>query len=1036
MKITENLITSSCSRTIYKRGIEYFKEGRVHIRKREENRISALVDGETIYNVDIELKDGRVGHSFCTCPYYQTMHTSCKHIVAVLKQRQAELEEGGFEDENDKIAESICREFAAAQTPKKQIYLKFTLYINRLSDNTIEYGMSAETDGTSGYIDGIENFLECYARGREFKFNKHCSYLPGITEFGKNQDRILSILAESYLNRSMVDHMYTKAAYRTSFGSKTALRLFSYLKDSAITIVLDGMRLQNPMILEDNPDILTDVDATDEDISLTVSDRGTALTDNGEWFLYENTIYHTDSEWRGYFMPIYRALARQNRMQITFKGNNRISFAKYVMPRLRNRAGVIMQGVEDLIVDTEPFFTVYLDAVRRMISAVVVVKYGSVTIRLPDGGEVDEKIVVRDNVRETQILDFFKSFSLSAQTFTLEYDNEIFAFIKNGLREMSGLCDIKCSDSFMRLIRDEDITLVSTVNYNEKLDLLETSFESNLSAEEICGILSAIRLKKPFYRFADGRFLELGANDAANRFQMLTYMDFNEADIKSGTKALDIFYALELNADGGVVKSESFKKYIDGIKNVSVNIPDELDGILRDYQKEGILWFKQLSKLGFGGILADDMGLGKTLQVLAFVHGERPSTPTLIVTPSSLMYNWANEINRFIPSAKAVIIDGGKERRRELIKNIGEYEFVITSYPILRRDIDLYRDCEFEYFFIDEAQHIKNAHTMSAYAVKKINSKRRFALTGTPVENSLGELWSIFDFIMPGFLYSLHEFRTRFEIPVARENDRLAAAELRAKIMPFIMRRMKSEVLSELPEKIENIVYAELSGAQRDMYTSFLAVARDETLSMLYEGGQNRIRILTLLMRLRQICCHPALFDSEYKKDSGKLNLLLELISSGIGGGHRILVFSQFTAMLNIIAAKLDGMGVSYFYLDGKTPSDMRTEMSEEFNGGKKEVFLISLKAGGMGLNLTGADMVIHFDPWWNPAVTDQASDRAYRIGQKRAVQVIRLAAKDTIEEKILKLQDSKRNLADDIIAANSKTLGALSDEEIISLFS
>ena len=480
----------------------------------------------------------------------------------------------------------------------------------------------------------------------------------------------------------------------------------------------------------------------------------------------------------------------------------------------------------------------------------------------------------------------------------------------------------------------------------------------------------------------------------------------------------------------------ALEEYIEEIKNIEPVIPSEVSDILRGYQKDGMAWLSQLSYLGFGGILADDMGLGKTLQVIAYIHGIKPEKPTLIVAPSALTYNWLSEINKFTPNAKTIIVDGAKEDREKLIQTIGEYEFVITSYPLLRRDIAHYKEFEFSYCFIDEAQHIKNPKTMNARSVKKINAEHKFALTGTPIENSLLELWSIFDFVMPGYLYSAHEFRNRYEMPLVKDGDKMTADSFRARIKPFMLRRMKNDVLNELPEKIENTMYAELTGEQKKMYTSYLALAKNQTLALLGEGGQGKMRILTLLMRLRQICCHPTLFDENYDKDSGKLDLLMELVTNAVESGHRILVFSQFTSMLSIIRESLKNVGIDSFYLDGKTPSYERAELSDRFNGGENNVFLISLKAGGVGLNLTGADTVIHYDPWWNPAVMEQASDRAYRIGQTKAVQVIRLAAKGTIEEKILKLQENKKNLADDIVRVNTDTFKSLSNEEILSLFS
>lgn len=1035
MKITESMIKKSCSSTIYKRGLEYFKEGRVHLRKREENLITAVVDGEELYNVRVKLSENSVEDYFCTCPYFETMDSVCKHIVAALKQRQKEIDEGAdYVDENDKIAKTLCGEFASKKYSKEPIYASFTLHINKAPHGGAAYSMSMEVNGNK--LRGIENFLESYLKKQEFKFDRYSSYNPLTAEFPAPQDAIIKILAETYESRSADAQMYMKAAYQTSFGSLAAKRIFPLLNHTDFSVVFDGMSIGAARIIEDNPDIIIDVDAYGGEIDMSVSDRGFALTRDGEWFLYENAIYHTKSEWREYFMPIYNALATEERTHISFKGDNTILFAAHVLPNIRNKHGVIAQGIDEVIVDTKPNFEIYFDYSRGGITAVIKANYGSISLRLPDEGSGGGKIVVRDFESEKDIMSSFGSFSLLDGVYSLYGDREIYMFLSDELPVLRDKAKLYCSDRFAGLKITDKIDIVASVKYTVEVDLLETDFETGLSYEQISGILNAVKLKKRFYRLPSGSFVDLEHSSQKDIFNLLDQLDFSYEDIKNGGKAISKYHALYLNAVGSVKKDKSFIKYINDIKNKEPVIPESLDNVLRDYQKDGMTWLTQLSYLGFGGILADDMGLGKTLQVIAYIHGIKPDKPVLIVAPSALTYNWQSEINKFTPDASSIIIDGSKAEREGLIKSVYDYEFVITSYPLLRRDIALYQEIEFAYCFIDEAQHIKNPKTMNAHSVKKINAEHKFALTGTPIENSLTELWSIFDFIMPGYLYSSREFRNRYETPLVKDGDSMTANSFRARIKPFMLRRMKTDVLNELPEKIENTMYAELTNEQRDMYSAYLALAKDKTVQLLGEGGQGKMRILTLLMRLRQICCHPTLFDESYDKESGKLNLLLELVTNAVDSGHRILVFSQFTSMLSIIREKLKESGISAFYIDGQTPSYERAELSARFNGGEREVFLISLKAGGVGLNLTGADTVIHYDPWWNPAVTEQASDRAYRIGQTKAVQVIRLAAKGTIEEKILKLQENKKNLADDIVRVNTDTFKNLSNEEILSLFS
>lgn len=1034
MKITDDMIKKSCSATIYKRGMEYWREGRVHIRKRSENLINAVVDGEELYNIQVKFDGGQIGDCFCTCPYYETMGSVCKHIVATLKQRMAELEEGeDYTDENDRLAGVMCSEYEALSAEKNPLYVKFVLYISDAGEE-ISYAMAIEPGASQGIMHGIENFFDSYIHGREFKIDRQNVYNPQKTYFTGAQKKIIDILAEAYELSSVKNVFYTKAAYRTEFGEKTAERIFPLLNSVDFTLVFDGMNMGNVRIENENPDIIVDIEASEREISLSVSECGIALTRSGSWFLYENIIYNTDKEWRSYYMPIYRALAGEGRTQIGFKGDNTILFAANVLPKLKGRHGVITHGLDELIVNETPLFKVYFDTENGGIYAVITVSYGNMSLRIPDGRSEERKIIVRDYDAENEILEMFSKFEFSGGSFYLGDDAAIYDFITFELPLLRIKAEVITSERFDALKNSDDITITASVGYNEKIDLLETGFETNLSAEQIRGILSAVKLKRPFYRMSDGRFIELLSNENSRIFSLLDSLDFTDEEIEAGGKQLPKYRALYLDAVQGIEHKKSFSDYIGKIKDIEPEIPEELKEILRPYQYDGVKWLKQLSALGFGGILADDMGLGKTLQVLAFIHGERPEAPVLVVAPSALLYNWLNEIERFIPDAKAVIADGTKEERAKTIKGLNGCEFVITSYPLLRRDIALYSDITFKYCFIDEAQYIKNPKTMNARSVKKIHAEHKFALTGTPIENSLTELWSVFDFVMSDYLYGMTEFRSKYENRIIK-GDEEAAEDLKARIRPFILRRMKKDVLNELPERIENTMYSDLTPEQKKMYLSYLALAKDKTRTLLNEGGGGKMRILSLLMRLRQICCHPVLFDEAYDKDSGKLNMLLELVASGTESGHRILIFSQFTSMLGIIRDKLDEMGIKSFYMDGKTPAYERAETADRFNGGEREVFLISLKAGGTGLNLIGADMVIHYDPWWNPAAVDQASDRAYRIGQTKAVQIIRLAARGTIEEKILKLQEAKRSLADDIIRVNNHTFSSLSNDEILALF-
>ena len=474
-------------------------------------------------------------------------------------------------------------------------------------------------------------------------------------------------------------------------------------------------------------------------------------------------------------------------------------------------------------------------------------------------------------------------------------------------------------------------------------------------------------------------------------------------------------------------------------EDMEFEIPEGLEQVLRDYQKIGFKWLKTLSYYGLGGILADDMGLGKTLQVITFVLSEKPKGlgPSLVIAPTSLLYNWKDEVEKFVSHMKITVVSGSQKTRQEQMQDIQDSDIIITSYPLIRRDIDIYQEIDFAYCFIDEAQHIKNPATINAKSVKQIKAKGYFALTGTPIENSLTELWSIFDFVMPGYLLAHTKFVQKYENPIAKNQDSGALKELGRHIRPFVLRRMKKDVLKELPEKIETRMSAEMTPEQKKIYVAYLQKARGEIAQEIAANGfeKSQIKILAALTRLRQLCCHPSLFIDNFEGDSGKILLLQEIMEDALDSGHRILLFSQFTSMLGIIKQNLEKQNIEHFYLDGSTKAEERSEMVKAFNNGSAKMFLISLKAGGTGLNLTGADMVIHYDPWWNPAVEDQATDRAYRIGQKNMVQVMKLITKGTIEEKIYELQQKKKKLIDSVIQPGETLLTKMKQEDIMQLF-
>ncbi|MEG1311587.1 MAG: DEAD/DEAH box helicase [Romboutsia sp.] len=545
-------------------------------------------------------------------------------------------------------------------------------------------------------------------------------------------------------------------------------------------------------------------------------------------------------------------------------------------------------------------------------------------------------------------------------------------------------------------------------------------------------IFNAYKENKSLYRLSNGSCLDLKEDDLSNALNLIdvlgVYNDFDNIKIPNN-KALYLEKIIEdenLEFINGIKYINNVVKKFNKIKNIEFDLPDKLNAKLRDYQIDGFEFFNTLSNYELGGILADEMGLGKTIQTITFLLSQLDKK-SIVITPTSLIYNWKNEFDKFAPYLKIGIAHGNKNQRETIINNIDKYDIILTSYTTFKNDIEKYENIKFDYCIIDEAQNIKNPDSIITKSIKEVNAKVRFALTGTPIENNLLELWSIFDFIIPGYLYNKSKFKSIFI------NNNKNTFELKKLIKPFMLRRTKKEVIEELPDKIEQKFIVELEQEHRRVYNGYAKLIKTK----IEESNQNNIEVFSYLTKLRQLCLSPEIMVKDYKGKNSKLEILINLIKDE--SNRKILVFSQFTKVLQMIGQRLNEENISYSYLDGKTSAENRIKIVNEFNNtDNNKIFLISLKAGGTGLNLTSASMVVHFDPWWNPAVESQANDRVHRIGQKNAVNIIKFIAKDTVEERVVNLQDSKKELINDIIDSkleNSDTLKKLSKDDIIDLF-
>lgn len=624
-------------------------------------------------------------------------------------------------------------------------------------------------------------------------------------------------------------------------------------------------------------------------------------------------------------------------------------------------------------------------------------------------------------------------------------DRNTQSFIQLGLTYLNQHCDVYVSDVLRQIGSKANISV--NVGVTIKNDLLAIDIDSvDIPKEELAAVLEAYRRKKKFYKLQDGELIYLDSDTLEEVDSMLDTYNISRNNIVDGHLDLELYRAFSVEALAQMSdfvtydRSALFKDVIDTfskIEDKEYPLSESYQNILRDYQKYGYQWLQTIRNYNFGGILADDMGLGKTLQVISLLDENRSDEHvSIVIAPSSLILNWEDEIHKFSPDLKCISIYGNIAQRDERISQCKDYDVIITSYDYIRRDVEKYSDINFYYIIIDEAQYIKNQKTKNAISVKKLDGKHKLALTGTPIENSLAELWSIFDFLMPGYLYNYHYFQTHFESPIVKEKDEQKQIELKKLISPFILRRTKKEVLKELPEKIENTMPIEFNEEERKLYLANLAKINTELQTKLGMDKLDHMAILAMLTKLRQICCEPRVAFEGIDKVSSKMQGCIELIKTLRDNNKKVLLFSTFTSVLDLLSKELDKESITYYSLTGKTDKEKRRELVNRFQNDKTTVFLISLKAGGTGLNLTSAEAVIHFDPWWNISAQNQATDRAYRIGQKNTVQVFKLIMKDSIEEKILELQEKKKDLSDTFVEGNDGTITSMSTEDIIELFS
>lgn len=944
--------------------------------------------------------------------------------------------------------------------------------------------------GSSKYykVRDIQTLMETFRTGGKYLYGKYLDFYHVAEAFDQESLQLLEVLsgihdriANSSRERSMRKNasMYSRDNSTLLIGQEDMDVLFQAFTDPLVEAE-EGLSSAGYLkIVPGNPSLQLVLRYRSAlrpglGVNLILKDRWSVFFGNQHLYVAEgDTLWVTDQDYcrnMELFLMGMLECGEEQPICVRISDQDMPGFCVNVLPALQRYAQVDCSEINLLTYESRTLRTeFFFDRRNEMeITLKIVHWYGEISFNPISGG--NPPLPWRDRAMEKKVAlaaarYFERRYPDQGLLTTYEDEQAAIRLAASGFADFLSLGEVHLSDSLLALkIRQPSHLQFHVQSFS---DWLELSIDmEGIDQKELVQILNQYEEKKSYYRLKDGSYVLLQNQELDVLPELMEGLHLSVREITgkvrniSGSRAL---YLKKLFETYHTAYSHDayFERLTTCLENRDTElepVPTGLASVLREYQIRGYQWLAMLDRMGFGGILADDMGLGKTIQMIALfqriyedtekakaegIKGtekteetvKKEQRPSLVVCPSSLIYNWEHEIARFAPELTVSVIAGNGVERKRLLREKPEAQIWITSYDLLRRDVDLYEAYEFRLQVLDEAQYIKNQGTQNARAVKRIHAVRRFALTGTPVENRLGELWSIFDYLMPGFLYSYHRFHSVFEVPLIKDQDERVVARLHNMISPFILRRLKKEVLTELPDKCDTILYPALEGEQKKLYTA-CAYKLKQDLAHETEDSfrRNRTMILSSLTKLRELCCAPSLVYENFAAANAKMEALMELVHSCLDGGHRILIFSQFARMLDLIEKRLVQEEISCFTLTGQTGKRERQQLVERFGEGEVPVFLISLKAGGTGLNLTQADTVIHYDPWWNVAAQNQATDRAHRIGQTREVNVYRLIASGTIEENILKLQEAKQNLVDQVLSGNQVSLAELTREELMEL--
>lgn len=1061
------------------------------------DRLTADVMGndwrEYLAVVTVEKESGHIAGVQCNCGQYQKTKEICPHCVAAIlryqevtqeiKKRQdnplprmrVDLTENRKPEEHEKTTDAALMEIFAKENVafrnrfrsqgmrEVELYPEISFHTGVTPAVSFEIGRQG---GRKYVLQSMTEFSILMDTGGFHRYGRDLEITHDLSQFTPQGAGFAAFIMEMVRDERQRSESDSRFFYRNDTRIKRSISLTGNRLDHLMKLVTEaGGAVIAYEDAESGVRFRQYAEAVMEEprlkLEICVSGSGVQIRDCSRGMLFDGAQfeYLVTPELICMFPMENMAQIRRfrdyllGRAKGTYVGRKELSFlVRKLIPLLQEHYDIEIRDFD--VQEYEPAevtFRFYLDAPQRdVITARCSAVYGEEIYSLY---APEQNTAERDEEKEWQALSavrsFFEHYDMQADLFTIREDNDlIYRFLSEGIPCLQDLGEVYISDALKKMQIRQPSHFSAGVSIRSDLLQFDISSE-DMAPQELAEILSRYDRKKKYFRLKNGEFVSMEDDGIRSVVSALDDLHITGREILGGSVTIPRYRAMYLDAlaaDGGLTsftRDRSFRELVRNMKSVDESdyeVPASLSGIMRGYQKTGFMWLRTLSHNGFGGILADDMGLGKTLQIIAFLLSEQEEAAagdnrrSLIICPASLVYNWKNEISRFAPLLQVQMVTGTAAERSRMIRESTDRDILITSIDLVKRDIDAYENITFFSEIIDEAQFIKNQTTQAARSVKQIHALTRFALTGTPVENRLSELWSIFDYLMPGFLMSYRQFREKLEIPIVEEQDEEVVEKLRRFIAPFVLRRLKKDVLRDLPDKMEEVIYVQLQGEQNRVYRAEVQKLRQRLAKRDTDFNRDRIEILAALTRLRQLCCSPELILENYHGDSAKTDQCMDMLRDAAGSGHKVLVFSQFTSMLDILTKKAQAEQIRYHLLTGATSKEERAQMVQEFETDDTQVFFISLKAGGTGLNLTAADIVIHYDPWWNLAAQNQATDRTHRIGQKNVVTVYKLIAKDTIEDRILELQGKKAQLADQVLGGEEIGRASFTRQELMEI--